>query len=174
MRFRTPVPQVLVALASLTVFVHVLSTGARAEVQITGGADAMKVDAKEVSVEDLLIALNKAFGLDVRSSADLSRTVSGTFAGSLQQVVSRVLSLEGYNFIAETSAHRTAVAVYDVNTAPGGNVTVPPKAAVTPPGLKQPPPTPETAQRVGRALGHGGPLNNGQLIQFFQRHGRPQ
>ncbi len=31
---------------------------ARAEVQVTGGPDAMKVEAKEASVEELLIALS--------------------------------------------------------------------------------------------------------------------
>jgi hypothetical protein len=31
------------------------------EIQITGGSDAIKVEANEVSLEDLLIALNKAF-----------------------------------------------------------------------------------------------------------------
>jgi hypothetical protein len=64
-------------------FMQALSMSARAEIQITGGSDAIKVEANEVSLEDLLIALNKAFGLQYRSSANLSRSVSGTFAGIL-------------------------------------------------------------------------------------------
>ena len=81
--------------------------------QITGEGGAIQVDAKEASVEELLTALRKAYGLEYSSSANLSRSVSGIYAGSLQQVVSRVLLLQGYNFIAETSEHGTIVAVYD-------------------------------------------------------------
>jgi hypothetical protein len=102
--FRAPRPRVLMASVLLTMFMQALSMSARAEIQITGGSDAIKVEAKEVSLEVLLIALNKAFGLQYRSSANLSRSVSGTFTGSLQQVVSRVLLVEGYNFVSETSA----------------------------------------------------------------------
>ena len=120
--FRTRRPHVLVTLAFLTIVMQALSMSARAEIQITGESDAIKVEAKEASVEEVLIALNKAYGLQYRSSANLSRSVSGTFAGSLQQVVSRVLLLQGYDFIAETSANGTMVAVYDMSTAPVSTV----------------------------------------------------
>ena len=108
----------------LAVFVQVLSISARAEVQVTGAPDAIKVDAKETSVEELLTALRKAYGLQYWSSANLSRSVSGTYAGSLQQVVSRALMLQGYDFIAETSEHGTIVAVYGKSAAPGSDVNL--------------------------------------------------
>ena len=125
----------------LAIFVQALSIGARAEVQVTGEPDAIQVEAKEASVEELLAALRKAYGLRYWSSANLSRSVSGTYAGSLQQVVSRMLLLQGYDFIAETSAQGTVVAVYDKSAAPGSNVNLvvskpapaPPRAAVAPP-----------------------------------------
>ena len=99
--FRTPTPRVFMSSILLAILWQALSIGARAEVLVTGEPDAVQVDAKEASVEELLSALRKAYGLQYWSSANLSRSVSGTYAGSLQQVVSRVLSLQGYNFIAE-------------------------------------------------------------------------
>jgi hypothetical protein len=116
--FRTPGPLAFRSSVLLATFVQMLSMSARAEVQVTGGPDAMTVEAKGASVEELLIALSEAYGLQQRSSANLSRSVSGTFAGSLQQVVSSVLSLQGYNFGIETSANGTLVMVYNMSTAP--------------------------------------------------------
>src|SRR5208283_4115548 len=120
--FRTPGPGVLMCSVLLATFLQALSMSARAEVQVTGGPDAMNVEAKEASVEEVLIALKKAYGLQYGSSANLSRSVSGTFAGSLQQVVSRVLMLKDYDFLAETSEHGTIVAVYGKSTAPVSTV----------------------------------------------------
>ena len=159
--FRTPGPLGLMSSILLATFVQVLSTSVRAEIQVTGGSEAITVEAKEASVEELLIALKKAYGLQYGSSANLSRSVSGTFAGSLQQVVSRMLSLQGYDFIAETSAQGVIVAVYGKSTAPLSTVAVAPQAAPVP---KQPPPLPSRPTALpphvdGRGLAHGPPLN---------------
>jgi hypothetical protein len=131
----------------LALFMQVLSTSVRAEIQATGGADAITVEAKEASVEEVLIALKKAYGLQYGSSANLSRSISGTFAGSLQQVVSRVLSLQGYDFIAETSAQGVIVAVYGKSTAPVSTVAVAPQVAAVP---SKPPPPPSPSTRLPR------------------------
>ncbi len=131
--FRTPGPGVLMCSVLLATFLQALSMSARAEVQVTGGPDAMNVEARDASVEEVLIALKKAYRLQYGSSANLSRSVSGTFAGSLNQVISRVLSLQGYGFIVETSAQGTLVAVYDMSTAPKIAVIPAPKAAAAAP-----------------------------------------
>jgi hypothetical protein len=127
----------------LATFLQALSMSARAEVQVTGGPDAMNVEARDASVEEVLIALKKAYRLQYGSSANLSRSVSGTFAGSLQQVVSRMLSLQGYDFIAETSTQGVIVAVYGKSTAPVSTVAVAPQAAAVP-GKPPLPPSPST------------------------------
>lgn len=67
----------------LAIFMQALSMSAHAEVHVTGESDAIKIEGNEASVEELLIALSEAYGLQYRSSANLSRSVSGTFAGSL-------------------------------------------------------------------------------------------
>lgn len=130
--FHSSRPQALIPSVLLAIFMQALSMSAYAEVQVTGESDAIKIEANEVSVEELLISLSEAYGLQYRSSANLSRSVSGTFAGSLQQVVSRVLLLQGYNFAVETSAKGTMVAVYGVSTANGSSVDLAPKAASAP------------------------------------------
>ena len=141
--FRTPGPGVLMCSVLLATFLQALSMSARAEVQVTGGPDAMNVEARDASVEEVLIALKKAYRLQYGSSANLSRSVSGTFAGSLQQVVSRMLSLQGYDFIAETSTQGVIVAVYGKSTAPVSTVAVAPQAAAVP-GKPPLPPSPST------------------------------
>jgi type II secretory pathway component GspD/PulD (secretin) len=145
--FRSPRPQALIPSVLLAIFIQALSMSAYAEFHVTGESDAIKIEANEASVEELLIALSEAYGLQYRSSANLSRSVSGTFEGPLQQVLSRLL--QGYNFAVETSANGTMVAVYvypnwvtmrgetisvppGVSTAHGSNVDLAPKTASAP------------------------------------------
>ncbi len=159
--FRRPRPLILMCSILLATFLQALSMSARADVQVTGESDSITVEAKEASVEEVLTALKKAYGLQYGSSANLSRFISGTFAGSLQQVVSRVLVLQGYDFIAETSAQGVIVAVYGKSTAPVSTVAVAPQAAPVP---NKPPPPPSLSTRLppqvdGRGLAHGLPHN---------------
>jgi len=74
--FRTPRPRILMSSMLLAILGQALSISARAEVQVTGEPDAIQVEAKEASVEELLTALRKAYGLQYWSSANLSRSVS--------------------------------------------------------------------------------------------------
>ncbi len=163
--FRKSGPPVFMCSVLLAFFLQGSSMSARAEVQVTGGSNGITLEAKEASVEELLAALKKAYGLQYGSSANLSRSVSGTFAGSLQQVVSRMLSLQGYDFIAETSTQGVIVAVYGKSTAPLSTVAVAPQAAPVP---KQPPPLPSRPTALpphvdGRWLAHGPPLNQRRM-----------
>ena len=123
--FRSPRPQALIPSVLLAIFIQALSMSAYAEFHVTGESDAIKIEANEASVEELLIALREAYGLQYRTSANLSRSVSGTFEGPLQQVLSRLL--QGYNFAVETSANGTMVAVYVYpNWMRGETISVPP------------------------------------------------
>ncbi len=63
-----------------------------------------------------------------------------------------MLSRQGYNFIAETSAQGTIVAVYEISTAPVSTVDVAPKTASVAP--KAAPAVPTTsAQNQDRSRG---------------------
>jgi hypothetical protein len=111
-----------------------LSTGGRAEVRVTGGPDAVKIEANDTSVEELLIELSNTYGLRYSSSADLGRSVSGAFDGPLQKAISRVLVLQGYNFSIETTSNIIAVNVYGKDSLHGNNVGSAIPAATAPSG----------------------------------------
>lgn len=114
----------------LAIFMQVVSMNAHAEVHVTGETNDMKVETRGATVEELLIALSRTTGLQYRSSADLNRFISGTYAGSLSQVLARLL--RGYNFIIETAASGTMVVVYESGTAHGHRADLIPMTASSP------------------------------------------
>ena len=87
----------------------ILPHSARAEVRVSGTAEAVRIEARDATVADVLAALNAGLGLQFRSSAPLERRVSGTFAGSLRRVLARVL--EGYDFVLKERAGTPEVVI---------------------------------------------------------------
>lgn len=87
---------------------------ARAEFRVAGSPDAVEIEAHNASIEEVLNALCDAFDLRYRTSADLGRSVSGSYSGSLRHVISRILN--SYDFTMETSPDGMTVTVY----GPGG------------------------------------------------------
>jgi hypothetical protein len=72
-----------------------------ASAQVSGSQQAVSVDARNSSVKEVLSALSQKFKLQFQATANLDRPVSGTYQGSLQHVVARLL--EGYNFVIRTN-----------------------------------------------------------------------
>jgi hypothetical protein len=70
-----------------------------AETQVRGNLEAVIVNVQNSSIAEILAALSNRFGVRYRSSANLEKRISGTYTGSLQQVVARVLA--GYNFFVK-------------------------------------------------------------------------
>ena len=100
-------------LAQLTVaavlFVCGTPATAKAEVVIAGSVDAVHMQARDSSTAEALTALNRAFGLQYRTSIVLNQPINGTFEGSLLQVLSRLL--DRYNFVVKTGAGSLQVLV---------------------------------------------------------------
>ncbi|HXW72700.1 MAG TPA: hypothetical protein VEK34_14960 [Methylocella sp.] len=167
--FRFPKPQFMAALVFLLSFCHDSGIIACAEVQITGDADAVQIEAREATVEEVLGALNEAFGLQYRSSRELSRSVSGTFSGSLREVVSRVLLLQGYNFVTESSAGRTMVAVYDFGTSSGSNSNILPTVAAKSPAQSSSPVQPAPPRSNLQAFEHAPPQIRRRVMPFSEQ-----
>ena len=71
-----------------------------AETRVSGIPDALSIEAQNASVEEILVALSNAFDVHFRSSANLETRLTGTYQGSLQQVVTNVL--KGYTFIMKS------------------------------------------------------------------------
>src|SRR5215207_3554898 len=63
----------------------------RAEVGISGPSEAIQFEVRDAPVQEVLAALRASFGLQYRAVGVLDRRISGTYEGSLQRVVRRVL-----------------------------------------------------------------------------------
>jgi hypothetical protein len=81
------------------------SLPARAETNITGSPDALRVEAHDTALQAVLQAL----GVRIRSAADLNRSIEGTFKGSLREVITRLL--DGYDFFIHKSGDNIEVVI---------------------------------------------------------------
>jgi hypothetical protein len=97
----------VVALAAL---VSGAPVPARAEVSISGGPAAIRLEASEASLEEILLALHASFNLRYRTSAALDDAVSGTYSGPLARVASQLL--DRYDFIMKVSAENVEIFVF--------------------------------------------------------------
>src|SRR5437660_11529765 len=75
--------------AAIAIALHFPGTlsSARAEVTVQGGIDAVRVEAQESSIAEVLAALDTSFSLQYRKSHELNRPDSGTHKGPLWLVV---------------------------------------------------------------------------------------
>ena len=92
-------------------------TAALSDAQVRGSPEAVIIEAKNTSVEEILTALSNAFDLHYRSSASLERRLTGNYEGSLPRVIKRVL--DGYSYFARIGDGGIDLTVVDApNTAP--------------------------------------------------------
>jgi hypothetical protein len=100
-----------------------------AAAQVSGNPQAVRIEAQNTSIADILGALGRDFGVKYTSSADLDRPITGTYEGSLQRVLARVL--DGYNFVVKTRDGRIDLTVLGTQSGPGTAVaaTAPTPAA---------------------------------------------
>lgn len=91
-------------------FTLMTPAGAFASARVSGSADAVSINAENSSIKDVLAALSKQFKLQFVSSANLDKQITGTYQGSLQRVVARLL--EGYNFFTRTDQGVLEVTVF--------------------------------------------------------------
>ena len=141
----TPI-RIVVPAILLAALLHAQSV--RAEIRIAGGADAVQVEARDAPVEEVLSGLRARFGLQYRNAASLDRRVSGTYEGSLQRVVRRLL--EGYDFVLKSESGTVEVVVVGAGK-PGGArpapALAPAASAATAAPTAAPPPVPPTRKR---------------------------
>ncbi len=102
---------------------------ALADVHIQGTPQALTIQAQNASISEILAALDKEYGLRYRSTANLDKQVTGTYEGSLSQLLGRLLT--GYNFIVKSSEGRIDVSI--LGSRPGGIVASSTAAAVAQP-----------------------------------------
>jgi hypothetical protein len=116
-------------------------TAVLADARVRGSSDAVTVEARNTSVEEILKALSGTFDVHYRSSANLQMPLTGNYEGSLQRVVKRVL--DGYSYFVKTADGRIDVTVLDTPRTDSASGAPPPFRVVAPPAdavPAQPPP----------------------------------
>jgi hypothetical protein len=98
-----------------------------AEIQVRGNPEAVTIEARDTSVEEILAALSRAFDMDYQSSIDLDKRLYGTYVGPLSRVLTRIL--QGYNFVVKTDNGSIAVTVVGTPNAASAATSAPPTLA---------------------------------------------
>jgi hypothetical protein len=80
-----------------------------AELSIAGAPAAIRLEAEDASLEEILLALQAGFNLRYRTLATLDGPVSGSYRGPLARVVAQLL--ERYDFIMKVSAQTVDISV---------------------------------------------------------------
>ena len=117
---------------------------AGAEVSVSGDAKAVQVEARDASVEEVMAALGANFGLQYRGTATLERRITGSYRGSLQHVIRRLL--DGYDFIVKTNVDDVEVTVLSGGKAGEARASMAP----SPTSAIAPPPPPSTKAQTAR------------------------
>jgi hypothetical protein len=106
-------PRLMLAIV-LVSLVQALSPAVRAETRVSGDTHALHLDLRDATVEEALTALGAEFDVRRRTLAILDRRITGTYNGSLRQVISRLLN--GYDFVMKTSSNRVELFVFGAGT----------------------------------------------------------
>ena len=111
----------------VTAVPRVVLTVAHAETRVTGEPRELSVEAYDTNLQEVLAALSASFALQYRTSADLNRSMSGTYKGSLREVIARIL--HGYDFFVRNSGNEVVIVVVGLSGAEMAEV--PPKLRTT-------------------------------------------
>src|SRR5215813_9409598 len=135
-------PRYIASVCLMTIALAALPAGsAGAEVNVTGDSKAVQIEAHDASIEDVMAALGASFGLQYRGTATLDRRITGSYRGTLQYVIRRVL--DGYDFIMKTNLDDIEVTVV---SGKAGEARAAAAVAPGPTSGIAPPPAPTRAQ----------------------------
>jgi hypothetical protein len=103
---------------------------ARAGVVVEGTPASVRVTADQAAISEVLSAVAANFNAKYRSAIPLDAPAGPSYAGSLPQVIARLL--DGYNYMVKRDAESIEIVVFGRR----GEVTIPPPArAATPAGI---------------------------------------
>jgi hypothetical protein len=112
----------LAAAAFAIAILTVTTVAVHAEVRVNGNATALRIDASQSQVAEILSALGPTFHVRVTASIALDKHINGRYTGSLGQLLSRVL--DGYNYVIKRQG--TAIEVVVIGTRGDRAVAVEP------------------------------------------------
>jgi hypothetical protein len=107
------------------------SSAALAQLQVDGSPEAVHVEARDVTLQEVLSALHDRFGLDFRSDDALETRKTGVFDGPLPRVAARIL--DGYDFAMKITPQGVDVLVLRQDRPGHAAVAVVSAMAVRPP-----------------------------------------
>lgn len=81
-----------------------------APLQLQGRATALRLDLHQTTITDVLSALRTAFRIKYRSSIPLNEPLNGTYTGSLEYVITRVLN--GYNYVIKQDSAKLNLIIF--------------------------------------------------------------
>jgi hypothetical protein len=118
---------------------------ARAGVRLEGSPEALQIEAVDAKLVDVLNELKAKFNLRYRANDALEARITGSFRGSLQGVVARLL--EGYDYVIAISPDGLDALILPQNATANALV------AKLPPAMLQPAASPPvmTAREAKRA-----------------------
>jgi hypothetical protein len=88
----------------------VTASAARAEVRVDGASADLMVNARDARIADVLSSLAAKHQVRYRASVDLDEVITGSYSGSLPQVLARVL--DGYSYVIKKNGGALEVIVY--------------------------------------------------------------
>ena len=100
---------------------------ARAEVLVEGTPAAVRVTADQAAISDVLAAVATSFNATYRSAIPLDAPAGPAYAGSLPQVIARLL--DGYNYMIKRNRQGTEIVVFGRR----GEMAIPPPGRSAPP-----------------------------------------
>jgi hypothetical protein len=100
---------------------------ARAGVLVEGTAAAVRVTTEQAAISDVLAAVAGNFNAKYRTAIPLDAPAGPAYAGSLAQVIARLL--DGYNYVVKRDGQITEIVVFGRR----GEVAIPPPARSAPP-----------------------------------------
>jgi hypothetical protein len=106
-----------------------------AKVEIKGPADAMQLSAEDAPLSEVLAAMAARFNLTYEPAPELDRQVDGTYSGTVQQVLVRIL--DGYDYVTNFSSNGIELKVWGRSqtipySLPGGTPNPQPTANQVP------------------------------------------
>lgn len=121
---RSPAPmRRLIGLALVSTALLAAGNGAAcAQVQVSGRTDAVRIEAADATLREVLDALSASFNLNYRSDDALDNRMTGTFGGPLPRVTARVL--DGYDYAMKIMPQGIDVLVLRQNR-PGNKTSIP-------------------------------------------------
>src|SRR5215472_9610882 len=161
MRLHIPGSVILSLLSAMLIY----APGAMAEVRVTEArSGAIVVEAHNASLQEVLEALRSSHAFEFRSTEALSRKITGTYSGTLEHVLARIL--DGYDRVIRSTKSGLqldivgpeALAQVGGSTAPF-SASVAPAMQPGPPNLRPSPRPPQQPRMVRGYLDLDGELS---------------